>query len=67
MCWPMRLSRSGLPGHELEAETVVDHGEAATDEVGDFSETAADVVAGSHRKVGQPSLSRRLLADPFDL
>jgi hypothetical protein len=29
------LLEEGLPGHELEAEPILDHGEASADEAGD--------------------------------
>lgn len=57
-------SEDWIPGHELEAETVFDHGKTSD---GDSRETTADMVAWSRRQVGQTALARHLLADLFDL
>jgi len=41
------LLEEGMPGHELEAESVVDHGEASADEARDAGEAATDILAGA--------------------
>ena len=46
------LLEEGLPGHELKAEPVVDHGEASADEAGDAGEAATDILAGICWHVG---------------
>ena len=56
-----------MPRRALEAKSVLDHWEAATDEIGDSSVTATDVVARSRREVIQTSLNRHLLPDQLEL
>ena len=46
------LLEERLPGHELKAEPVVDHGEASADEAGDAGEAATDVLASVCWHVG---------------
>ena len=50
------LLEEGLPGHELEAEPILDHCEASADEAGDAGKAAADG-SGSDRNVDLPSLA----------
>jgi hypothetical protein len=61
------LLEEGLPGHEVKAEPVVDHGEAPADKAGDASEAATDILAGIRWHVGQAAVSRHLLADSINL
>jgi hypothetical protein len=41
------LFQNGLPGHELEAQSVLDHGEAPAGESRDVRQPAGNIVAGS--------------------
>ena len=40
------LVENGLPRHQLEADAVIDHGEAAAYELGGADKRAADILAG---------------------
>ena len=57
----------GLPGHELKAEPVVDHGKAPADKAGNAGEAPTDMLAGICWQVGEAALSRHLVADTFNL
>src|SRR5215469_12874711 len=61
------LLQDRLPGHELETEPVLDHGEAPAGKRGDAGQTARDIFAGTGRGVSQPALGRHLPADPLHL
>ena len=61
------LLQYGLPGHELEAKSVLDHGEAPASEIGDARQPAGDIFAGPRRAVGQPALGGHLFDDSLDL
>jgi hypothetical protein len=41
------LFQNGLPGHEPEAQSVLDHGEAPAGESRDVRQPAGNIVAGS--------------------
>ena len=57
----------GLPGYKLEAEPVLDHGEAPAGEIGDAHQPAGYILALAGRGVGRATLGRHLLADSLDL
>ncbi len=40
------LFQNGLPGHELEADSVLNHGEAPAGEIGDARQPAGNIFAG---------------------
>src|SRR5262249_21500370 len=61
------LFEDGLPGHELEAEPVLHHGEASAGERGDTRKAAGDIFAGLAWGVGQAALGRHGLADTLHL
>lgn len=61
------LFQDRLPGHELEAQSVLDHGEAPAGEIGDARQPARDILAGLGRAVGQATLGGHLFADSIDL
>ena len=42
---PDALLEDRLPRHQLEAESVLDHGEASADEASDAGETTTDIIA----------------------
>ena len=44
------LVEHGLPRHQLEADAVIDHGEAAARKLGRTDKRAADIFAGSWRR-----------------
>jgi 3-isopropylmalate dehydratase small subunit len=46
------LFENGLPGDELEAETILHHGETSAGERGDAGEAASDIFARLARGVG---------------
>ena len=41
-----------LPRHQLEAKSILDHGEASADEASDAGEAATDILAGICWQVG---------------
>ena len=57
----------GLPGYELEAEPVLDHGEAPAGEIGNARQPAGYTLALPGRGVGQATLGGHHLADALDL
>ena len=59
---PDALLEKRLPGHELETEPVVDHGEASADKTCDAGEAAAHILAGICWHVGQAAISGHLVA-----
>ena len=61
------LLDEGLPGRELEAEPVVDHGEAPANEAGDAGEAATDLLANVAWHKSQAAVTRHLLAHAIDL
>src|SRR5690606_34980988 len=56
------LFKGGRPGHELEAEAVVDHGEAARGEREPLAIGAGDIFSAAGRVEAAPSLCGKLLA-----
>ena len=61
------LLQYGLPGHGLEAKSVLDHGEAPAGEIGDARQPAGYIFAGLGRAVGQATLGGHLFADSIEL
>src|SRR5579862_775393 len=61
------LFEKRLPGHELKAEPVVDHGRAPADKAGNASEAPTDMLAGICRQVGAAAPSCHLVADTLNL
>src|SRR4029077_310548 len=55
-----------LPGHQLEAKSVLDHCKASADEAGNAGEAATDVLAGICWHVGQAALCSHLVANALD-
>src|SRR5215469_7627717 len=55
-----------MPGHELKAESVLDHSETSTNEIGGAGDVATDILACLACRVGQATLSRHLLTDALD-
>src|SRR6516165_9046036 len=64
---PELLFEGGRPGHELEAQAVVDHGEAAGGEREALAVGASDIFARCGLIERLPGLSRKALAQGFDL
>jgi len=58
------LLKDALPRDKLEAQSVLDHGEAPAGEIGDARQPAGDIFAGSRWAVGESlqERSRRLQA-----
>ena len=61
------LFERGRPGHELEAEAVVDHGEAAGGEREALAVSPGDVLAGGSLVEGLAALGSQLFAQGFNL
>ena len=57
---PSSFSSAGTPGHELETEPVIDHGEAAGGERHPLPIDARDVLAFGCGLIGEASLGREL-------
>lgn len=58
---------NGLPGHELEAETVVDHGEAPAGKISNVCQPAVHIFPRLAGREGQPALGRQLPTDALHL
>jgi len=57
------LVEHGLPRHQLEADAVIDHDEAAARELGGADKRAANVFAGLGGGERQPTFGSHGLAD----
>src|SRR3546814_20745890 len=65
--WSSDVCSSDLPRHELEAETVVDHGEAARRERAALAIGARHILARSGLRELPAGLRRKLVAQRFHL
>lgn len=60
------LLQQGLPGHELEAETVVDLGETPADQIDRAGEPAGHILTRLARDVGKTTLGSHRPADTIN-
>jgi hypothetical protein len=57
------LLKNGLPGHKLEVETALDHGEASAGQIGNARQPAGHILARPGWCVGHPALGCHLQTD----